>query len=92
MFHWSKRKETKTCQYQRSSREFVEHRREVVKIDQFSNLIKESKTPYPQGLERAVDILDEVIATIRGSDTREEAKQGLIAKFDFFLMNKQSIS
>ena len=64
--------------------EFVEHRREVVKNRSIFQLDKaKARLHILQGLERAVDILDEVIATIRGSDTREEAKQGLIAKFDF---------
>lgn len=34
-------------------------------------------------MKKATDILDEVIATIRASDTRENAKQALMKKFTF---------
>jgi len=34
-------------------------------------------------LQKAIDIIDEVIATIRSSKTREQAKQSLIEKFEF---------
>jgi DNA gyrase subunit A len=64
--------------------EFITHRREVVKNrSQFQLDKAKARLHILQGLERAVDILDEVIATIRGSDTREEAKQGLMTKFEF---------
>lgn len=36
-----------------------------------------------EGLLKALDILDEIIATIRASKTQEEAKNNLIDKFDF---------
>jgi len=34
-------------------------------------------------LHKAIDIIDEVIATIRHSDTKQEAKEKLIEKFEF---------
>ncbi len=44
-----------------------------------------------EGLLKALDILDEVIATIRGSKTQEDAKTNLMQKFDFTLVQAQAI-
>ncbi len=44
-----------------------------------------------EGLLKALDILDEVIATIRASKTQEEAKENLISKFDFTTVQAQAI-
>jgi len=44
-----------------------------------------------EGLLKALDVLDEVIATIRASQTQEEAKQNLIDKFDFTEVQAQAI-
>lgn len=44
-----------------------------------------------EGLLKALDILDEVIATIRGSKTQEIAKENLIKKFDFTEVQAQAI-
>lgn len=44
-----------------------------------------------EGLLKALDLLDEVIATIRASKTQEEAKENLITKFDFTDVQAQAI-
>lgn len=44
-----------------------------------------------EGLLKALDVLDEVIATIRGSKDSEEAKTNLITKFDFTEVQAQAI-
>ncbi|KKR06276.1 MAG: gyrase subunit A protein [candidate division WS6 bacterium GW2011_GWF2_39_15] len=44
-----------------------------------------------EGLLKALDILDDIIATIRGSKTQEEAKTNLISKFDFTEVQAQAI-
>ena len=44
-----------------------------------------------EGLLKALDILDEVIATIRASKTQEVAKENLINKFDFTHVQAQAI-
>lgn len=55
--------------------EFVDYRREVVTRRSTFQLDKaEARLHILTGLKKATDILDEVIATIRGSDTRDEAK------------------
>ncbi len=44
-----------------------------------------------EGLLKALDMLDEVIATIRASKTQEEAKENLITKFEFSTVQAQAI-
>ncbi len=64
--------------------EFVDYRREVVTRRSTFQLNKaEWRLHILTWLKKATDILDEVIATIRGSDTREDAKAWLMKKFDF---------
>lgn len=64
--------------------EFVHYRREVVYRRSVYQLNKaEDRLHILEWLRKAIDILDEVIATIRGSQTRQEAKEKLIADFEF---------
>ena len=64
--------------------QFVNYRREVVgRRSQFQLDKAEGRLHILEWLKKATDILDEVIATIRASETREEAKQWLMSKFDF---------
>jgi len=64
--------------------EFVEFRRNVV-LRRSKYLLGKAKERLHilEGLQKAVDILDDVIATIRASQTRAEAKEQLMKKFDF---------
>jgi len=62
--------------------EFVVFRRIVVRRRSEFQLDKaKSRLHILEGLQRAVDILDEVIATIRGSQVRDEAKEKLMELF-----------
>lgn len=64
--------------------EFVVFRRIVVRRRSEFQLDKaKSRLHILEGLQRAVDILDEVIATIRGSQVRDEAKEKLMELFGF---------
>lgn len=64
--------------------EFVDFRRVVVLRRSKYQLDKAQKRLHIlEGLQRATDILDEVIAAIRASQTREEAKEKLMKKFEF---------
>jgi len=64
--------------------EYVEFRREVVLRRSHHQLDKaKNRLHILEWLKKATDILDEVIATIRWSDTREEAKENLITSFEF---------
>jgi DNA gyrase subunit A len=61
---------------------YVEHRHEVVTRRTKYELKKaEERAHILEGLLIALDHLDEVIALIRGSQTPEEAREGLITKF-----------
>lgn len=64
--------------------EFVTFRREVVFKRSTYQLGKaKERLHILEGLKKAIDIIDEVIATIRGSSTRAEAKENLMSKFEF---------
>ena len=59
-------------------RHFIEHRKEiVVRRTRFELRKAEERAHILEGLVKALDILDEVIALIRGSRTPPEAKSGL---------------
>lgn len=64
--------------------EFVTFRREVVfKRSNFQLKKAKDRLHILEGLKKAIDIIDEVIAAIRSSSTRAEAKEKLMANFDF---------
>lgn len=64
--------------------EFVVYRREVVYRRSVFQLGKaKDRLHILEGLHKAIDIIDEVIATIRASDTKQEAKEQLMTKFEF---------
>ncbi|MCZ7529622.1 MAG: DNA gyrase subunit A [Acidimicrobiia bacterium] len=64
---------------------YVEHQREVVRRrTEFRLARAKERAHIVEGLLKALDMLDEVIALIRGSDDVEEARAGLMAKpFEF---------
>ena len=63
---------------------FVEHREEVVtRRTQFELDEAEKRAHILEGLLRAIDIIDEIVALIRASKTPEEARQGLMDRFQF---------
>lgn len=64
--------------------EFVVYRREIVYRRSVFQLGKaKDRLHILEGLRKAIDIIDEVIATIRHSDTKQEAKEKLMEKFGF---------
>ncbi|MFH1546998.1 MAG: DNA gyrase subunit A [bacterium] len=71
---------------------FLTHRVEAT-IRKYEYEISQSKYRLHilEGLKKALDHLDEVIATIRASKTQEEAKTNLIKKFDFTDVQAQAI-
>ncbi len=63
---------------------FVEHRHEVVVRRTKFDLDKAEKRAHIlEGLLRAIDVIDEVIAIIRASRAVEDAKNEIIARFGF---------
>ncbi len=65
-------------------REFVDYRRIIVYRRSVFQLSKaKDRLHILEWLRKAIDIIDEVIATIRASATKQEAKESLMLKFDF---------
>src|SRR5205814_3030876 len=73
-------------------RHFIEHRKEIVVRRTRYDLRKaEERAHILEGLVKALDHLDEVIALIRGSKTPPEAKEGLVSTFAFTEVQAQAI-
>jgi DNA gyrase subunit A len=73
-------------------RHFIEHRKEiVVRRTRFDLRKAEERAHVLEGLVRALDVLDELIALIRASRTGAEAKEGLIARWQFSDIQAQAI-
>ena len=71
---------------------FLEHRREVVIRRSLFELKKaEERAHILEGLKKALDHLDEVIALIKKSKTPQDAKEGLVKKFSFTEAQAQAI-
>lgn len=71
---------------------FVEHRHEVVvRRTQYELNEAEKKAHILEGLLIALDHLDEVIALIRASHTPEEARNGLMEKFELSEIQARAI-
>ena len=63
---------------------YVRHRHDVVvRRAQFELNKAETRAHILEGLLKALDVMDEVIAIIRASKTVEDARQGLIERFQF---------
>lgn len=71
---------------------FVDHRHEVViRRTQFELLEAEKRAHVLEGLLIALDHLDEVIALIRGSQTPNEARVGLMERFNLSEIQARAI-
>ncbi|MBP5540761.1 MAG: DNA gyrase subunit A [Bacteroidales bacterium] len=71
---------------------FVEHREDVVtRRTQFEMAEAEKRAHLLEGFLRAIDIIDEIIALIRASKTVEEARQGLMDRWQFSDLQAQAI-
>jgi len=71
---------------------FVEHREEVVtRRTQFEMAEAEKRAHLLEGFLRAIDIIDEIIALIRASKTVDEARQGLMERWQFSDLQAQAI-
>ncbi|THE11500.1 DNA topoisomerase IV subunit A [Bacillus timonensis] len=63
---------------------YIDHQKEVItNRSQFELEKARDRQHVVEGLIKALSILDEVIATIRASKDKKDAKNNLIAKFDF---------
>ena len=72
--------------------EFIAHRKEVVtRRTQYELKIAAARAHILEWLKIALDHIDEVIKTIRASQTKEEAKQNLITQFDLSALQADAI-
>ncbi|WP_163526126.1 DNA topoisomerase IV subunit A [Halobacillus ihumii] len=63
---------------------YIQHQREVVTRQSLYDLNKAKRRAHiVEGLIKAISILDDVIATIRSSNDKQDAKKRLIAAYDF---------
>ncbi|WP_312475599.1 DNA topoisomerase IV subunit A [Neobacillus sp.] len=71
---------------------YIEHQKEVVtKRSEFELNKAKERQHIVEGLMKALSILDEVIATIRASKDKRDAKDNLIAKFAFTELQAEAI-
>lgn len=71
---------------------FVEHREEVVTRRTRYDMAKaEERAHILAGLLRAIDIIDEIVALIRASKTPDEARQGLMDRYQFSDLQARAI-
>jgi len=71
---------------------FVDHRRDVVTKRCIFELKKaQERAHILEGLKKALDHIDEVIATIKASKEANAAREALMAKFDFSERQAQAI-
>ena len=72
--------------------EFIDHRKEVVtRRTQYELKIAAARAHILEGLKKALDHIDEVIKVIRASQTKDEAKTNLMAKFDLSALQADAI-
>jgi DNA gyrase subunit A len=73
-------------------RHFVDHRKEVVvRRTRFDLRKAEERAHILEGLVKALDVIDELITLIRGSRTPQEAKSGLVERWQFSEIQAQAI-
>lgn len=64
--------------------EFIKHRKVVIRRrTEYELRLAKARAHILEGLKKALDHIDEIIAIIRGSETKELAKENLIKQFDF---------
>ena len=72
--------------------EFLAHRKEVVRRrTEYERRIAQARAHILEGLKKALDHIDEIIALIRGSETKEIAKVNLIEQFSFSELQADAI-
>lgn len=71
---------------------YIKHQQEIItRRTQFNLKRDQDRLHIVDGLIRVVSILDEVIATIRRSENKADAKNNLVAEYDFTLEQAEAI-
>lgn len=84
--------EPKTCNLHDMLYHYLQHQIEVIRRrTQFDLKKAEARAHILEGLRIALDNLDEVIKLIRASQTADEAREGLIARFGLSVEQAQAI-
>ena len=85
-------REPRMLSLRRVLQHYVEHRREIIRRRSAYELARAKERAHIlEGLLKALDHLDEVIQTIRRSQTPDTARTNLIAKFKFSEVQAQAI-
>ena len=64
--------------------EFIKHRKDVVtRRTKYELRLAEARAHILEWLKKALDHIDEIIKTIKASQTREDAKENLMKEFEF---------
>ncbi len=73
-------------------RNFIEHRVDVVRRrTQYELRQAEARAHILEGLQKALDHIDEIIKMIRASKTHAEAREGLVTRFEFSELQAKAI-
>jgi DNA gyrase subunit A len=73
-------------------RHFIEHRKEVIiRRTRFDLRKAEERAHILEGLVKALDVLDELIALIRSSESPVIAREQLVSHFEFSVLQAQAI-
>lgn len=73
-------------------RHFISHRKTVIIRRTIFDLEKaRAKAHILEGLQKALDIIEEIIKLIRASQSTEDARNGLVSQFDFSERQAQAI-
>ena len=71
---------------------FIVHRQEVVtRRTTYELKIAEARAHILEGLKKALDHIDEIIKVIKASDTKDDAREALMKKFDFSHIQAEAI-
>ena len=71
---------------------FIDHRKEVVERRTIYELkIAEARAHILEGLKKALDHIDVIIKTIKAAETKESARNDLMAQFDFSQIQADAI-
>ena len=71
---------------------FINHRKTVIIRRTIFDLEKaKARAHILEGLKKALDIIDEIIKTIKASSNIDDARENLVSKFDFSPIQAQSI-
>lgn len=89
---WDRGRQPKLYNLKEILLDFIEHRKEVVtRRTVFELKIAEARAHILEWLKKALDHIDEIIKTIKQSESKDEARVNLMNKFDFSELQANAI-